>query len=135
VAPFENIEPKHMKVYFVGFLFFMNPSRTVRKIFLETVPIILMVALIPWVPNDFVLLGIYALIIAVAFWLKYEKNEWIFFLFGLAAMTISEYGFISTGVEIFLRRSLFDVMPVWLPLLWAYGFVAIGRAGKMLNNL
>lgn len=113
----------------------MNPLRTSWKISLETIPIILMVALIPFVPNDFILLGIYLCIIAVAFAVKYEKNEWIFFLFGLVAMTVSEYGFISTGVEIFLRQSLFGVMPIWLPLLWAYGFVAIARAGKILNKL
>jgi len=112
----------------------MSSFRTVWKIFLETIPIIVMVGAISIIPNDFILLGIYIIIIAVAFFLRYEKNEWIIFLFGLIAMTISEYGFISTGVEIFLRNSLFGLMPVWLPLLWAYGFVAIRRAGKILNN-
>lgn len=112
----------------------MNSLRTVWKIFLETIPIIAMVALIPMVSNDFILLGTYFTIIAMAFSLKYEKNEWIFFLFGLIAMTVSEYGFISTGVEIFLRNSLLGIMPIWLPFLWAYGFVAISRAEKILNS-
>lgn len=127
----------HEMFYFVCFLIFMNMNlfRTIWKIFLETIPIIVMVSLIPIILNDFILLGLYLTIIAVAFLLKYEKNEWIFFLFGLIIMTVSEYGFINTGVEIFQRNSLFGIMPIWLPFLWAYGFIAIARAGKILNNL
>lgn len=49
-------------------------------------------------------------------------------------MLISEYFFISTGVEIFLRHSLFGIMPVWLPVLWAYGFVVISRSLKILET-
>lgn len=112
----------------------LNKWDASKKIFLETIPIIAMVSLIPVILNDYILLGAYIIIILLAFAIKYERNEWILFLFGLIFMTVAEYGFISTGVEIFLRHSLFGVMPIWLPLLWAYGFVAIGRAGKILNK-
>lgn len=114
-----------MKIFFYFHVLFislliMDLSCKAWKILRETIPIIVMVAMIPVVSNDFILFAVYAVIIAIAFLLKYEKNEWIFFLFGLIAMTLSEYGFISTGVEVFLRQSLLGVMPIWLPLLWAY---------------
>jgi hypothetical protein len=56
-----------------------------------------------------------------------EKNDGIFYLLWFFFMLISESIFISTGIEIFLRNSLFGLMPLWLPFLWAYGFVAIKR--------
>ena len=54
-------------------------------------------------------------------------------VFGFFAMIASEYLFISTGVEKFERNSLLGLMPLWLPFLWAYGFVAIKRAISILG--
>ena len=48
-------------------------------------------------------------------------------------MILSEMIFISTGVEIFVRNTLFGLMPLWLPFLWGYGFVAIKRGIKILE--
>ena len=106
----------------------------IQHIFLNTIPILAMVLLIPFVPSDFLLTGIYVGIIAVSFWVKYEPKDFLFFLFGLGIMTASESLFISTGVETFVRNSLFGLMPLWLPLLWAYGFVAIRRATHILES-
>jgi hypothetical protein len=49
-------------------------------------------------------------------------------------MLISESIFISTGVEKFERNSLFGLMPIWLPFLWAYGFIAIKRAVHIIEK-
>ena len=48
-------------------------------------------------------------------------------------MIIAEYFFVSTGAETFLRKSLFGIMPLWLPFIWAYAFVAMKRAINILN--
>ncbi len=58
----------------------------------------------------------------------------IIIMIGLIAITLSEYFFINTGVETFARQSLFGVMPLWLPLLWGYGFVAIKRSVKIIEK-
>ena len=42
-------------------------------------------------------------------------------------MFFGEYFFIKTGVKTFNRNTLFNIMPLWLPFLWAYVFVAIKR--------
>ncbi len=103
-------------------------------IFLNALPILIMVGLIPLVPNDYNLLLVYILIIGAAFYVKIEKNDILIFIFGFFIMLASEYLFIKTDVETFQRNSLFGTMPVWLPLLWAYGFVAIKRAINILDD-
>ena len=108
--------------------------RLVYRLFLQALPIVLMVALIPFVQNDFLLAGLYMLIVIGSFAVAYSKKDIVFLLFGLVVLFLSEYFFISTGVEIFLRNSLFGIMPLWLPLLWGYAFVAIRRSIVILDE-
>ncbi len=104
------------------------------KILINALPIIIMIALIPIVKNDYLLLAIYICVIGFSFAIKLEKKDMFFFVFGLIIMIISEAFFVSTGVETFIRNSLFGLMPLWLPFLWGYTFVAIRRAIIILNN-
>ncbi|MDO8562148.1 MAG: hypothetical protein Q7S05_05015 [bacterium] len=104
------------------------------RVFLNVIPIVLMIALIPLVQNDFLLSLAYIGIIAVSFLVKYDRNDIIFLIFGFIILSISEYFFISTGVEVFERRTLFGVMPMWLPILWGYAFVAMRRGIMILED-
>ncbi len=97
---------------------------------LAAAPVFVMIALIPFVENDYVLTAIYIGVIAVAS-IRYTRNDRIFLVFGFFMLLLGEYVFISTGVETFERRTLLGVMPLWLPFLWAYIFVAI-RQGALL---
>lgn len=102
------------------------------KIFFNIIPVVLMIGLIPYVPNDHVLAAFYLLIIGLALMYKHEKNDYLALMVGIVGMTISEYFFIQTGVETFTRNSLFGIMPLWLPLLWGYGFIVIKRITAIL---
>lgn len=104
------------------------------QLFLNAVPILLMIGLIPIVKNDFLLTAIYLLIIGSALAIKREPKDITILIFGFFVMIASEYLFVSTGVETFNRNSLLGVMPLWLPCLWAYGFVAIKRGVKILEQ-
>ena len=106
----------------------------IYKIFLNCIPILAMVAMIPLIKNDYLLALAYLIVILTSFFIKIEKNEIKILVLGFLLMMFFEYAFIFTGVESFNRNSLFGVMPIWLPVLWAYGFVAIGRAVKILGN-
>jgi len=106
----------------------MNLRDKFLHIFLQAIPIIIMIRLIPVFKNDYVLTGIFILIIIFAFRYEYHKKEYLFFWFGFFGMLIFEYFFLSRGVEKFLRDSLLGIMPLWLPFLWAYSFVVIKRA-------
>lgn len=81
-----------------------NMSKII-KIFLNIVPIIIMVILISVFKNDYILTAVYILLIIILFFIKREKNEFLIFVFGFFAMIFAEYIFIETGVEIFLRNS------------------------------
>ena len=97
------------------------------NVLINAIPILIMIALIPIVSDDYVLAGLYILIILSVFWLKTDSGDIKALVAGFIFMTISEYIFISTGVETFIRNSFFGIMPIWLPILWAYGFVVIKR--------
>ena len=90
-----------------------------------------MIGLIPLVKNEYLLSLLYIAVILISFKIKYVKNEYKIFIAGFILMIIFEFIFISTGVETFIRNSLFG-MPLWLPFLWGYGFVAIRRVGEYL---
>jgi len=102
------------------------------KIIINALPIVIMIGLIPLIGSDYTLAGVYVLIIAVSLWIRHEPLDATAFVAGLIVMTISEYFFLQTGVETFSRNSLFGIMPLWLPVLWAYGFVVIKRATMIL---
>ena len=105
-----------------------------KNIFLNLIPIIIMIGLIPLVANDYTLTGIYCLIIAIFLFIKKEKKDVLFFIFGFVSLTISEFFFVSTGVETFVRDSLLGIIPVWLPFLWGTAFIAIRRTIKILES-
>jgi hypothetical protein len=104
------------------------------KIFLNAIPVLIMIGLIPYVSNDYILTGVYIVIIAITLFIKIERNDLLILIFGFLIMTASEYLFVSTGVETFNRNSLLSLMPLWLPFLWSYGFVAIKRSALILNS-
>lgn len=112
----------------------MPNKEQLLKILVNAAPIVLMIGLIPFILNDYLLTGIYIVITAVSFLVKREKNDFLFLVFGFFVMIVSEYFFISTGVETFVRNSLFGAMPLWLPFLWAYAFVAMKRGIVILNT-
>lgn len=109
-------------------------AKKIKGIAPHALPVVFMIGLIPIVQDDYILAGIYILITIVFFLINTEKYDTEIFLFGFVALAISEFFFISTGVEIFLRNSLFGIMPVWLPFLWGYAFVAIKRSIKILEG-
>ena len=108
--------------------------KKVLKIFLNSIPILLMIGLIPLIRDDYALTIIYVSISIISLSIKAKKNDFIVYVFGFMIMIVSEYIFISTGVETFIRNSLFGMMPLWLPFLWAYGFIVISRSVKILGD-
>lgn len=105
-----------------------------RRIVICAVPILLMIGLIPLVRNDYALTLLYIGIIVLALLVHRRKYDVIAFFVGFVLMTVAEYLFILTGVEIFLRNTLFGVMPLWLPFLWGYGFVSMKHIEQIVSR-
>lgn len=104
------------------------------RIIVVALPVAGMVALIPFVADDYVLTAIYLGAIALLFSIKRGRNDLLIFAVGFFVMLISEAAFVATGVEQFTRHTLFGIMPIWLPVLWAYAFVAISRGLRILES-
>lgn len=96
--------------------------------------LVVMIAAIPYVTNDYLLVFLYILTPALLFKLAPERHDVIAYLTGLIGITIAELFFINTGVETFNRTTLLGVMPLWLPFLWAYAFMVIKRVLKLLSS-
>lgn len=109
--------------------------KVISHIFLNAIPVLLMIILIPLIANDYLLTILYIIIISFALYIKINKNDLKILMVGFSFMTISEAIFISSGVESFNRTTLFGLMPLWLPFLWGYGFVAIKRTIEILNTI
>lgn len=101
--------------------------KKIRDILLNALPILVMIGLIPLVGNDYLLSFLFLVIIVISLAIRRAPLDLTALILGAVIMTIAEYLFVSTGVETFTRNSLFGVMPLWLPILWAYGFVAMKR--------
>ncbi len=92
-----------------------------------------MIGLIPFIQNDYLLTAADIIIIGISFLIKKEKGDFIIMTTGFGLMILSESFFISTGVETFERQTLFGIMPLWLPFLWAYAFVVMRRSLRILE--
>ena len=103
------------------------PTTLAARVIVTAFPVFFMIALIPYVRDDVLLTGIYLAIIAISA-IRYRREDFIFLMFGFCILLAGEYFFLLTGVEQFERRTLFGVMPLWLPFLWAYIFVTIKRS-------
>lgn len=97
-------------------------------------PIVAMIGLIPLVQNDVTLAVIYMVFSIALLLIKPERNDIPAYGIGLIVITLSEMLFVSTGVETFARNSLFGLIPLWLPILWAYAFVTIKRGLRILDR-
>lgn len=108
--------------------------KKVWHIALNALPILVMIGLIPIISNDYLLSFLFFLVIVIALTIKRTPLDLSALIAGLVLMTFAEYLFVSTGVETFTRTSLFGIMPLWLPILWAYGFVAIKRIVYIIST-
>jgi hypothetical protein len=92
--------------------------------------------LFPWVflftQNEFIVAGWVVILTVFLFSLRYERKEWILFLIGLIAGIIAEVGGdMIAKMQYWNNGSLLGI-PLWLPLLWAFGFIVIRRIGNMI---
>ncbi len=102
----------------------MKPNT--KKIALNIIPVFIMIGLVPLIKNDYYLFFTYIILIGVFLKIRYEKKEYKLLVAGIIFMFLIEFFFISTKVETFTSQTLVN-MPIWLPVLWGYGFISIKR--------
>jgi TctA family transporter len=79
----------------------------------------------------YVTIGILFLI-GLSFAIKYYKKEWKVLLLGMILGFLFEMaGNFVYKAQYWNNASLFGI-PIWLPLMWGYGFIFIRRIGNIL---
>jgi hypothetical protein len=109
-----------------------KPLHRLGLLIANALPVLMMIALVPVIKDDFLLAIVFVVVIAVALLVHYERNDLLVLITGGVLMFIAEWLFLLTGVETFARQSLL-AMPLWLPVLWAYGWVTIKRILRILE--
>ena len=74
------------------------------------------------------------LLIGLSFAIRYYHNEWKVLLFGIVLGFVFEIGGdLIYKAQYWENASLFGI-PIWLPLMWGYGFIFIRRIGNILTK-
>ena len=105
-----------------------------ESIWFQLIPLFLVLVIFFFTQNEWlVTLGIVVLI-TISFLIKYYKNEWRVLLFGIILGFLFEIaGDLVYQAQYWENASLFGI-PVWLPLMWGYGFIFIRRIGNILTK-
>lgn len=119
-------------------MFFRNHNimLKLRSIFLETMPILLGVVLSYFLWQYGVLLAVVYLTLTLALiYAHKDKSELVIFFYGvLVGLLVETVGTSVSGYQSFAEPD-FAGIPVWLPIVWGYGFIAMKRIGVILKDL
>ena len=105
------------------------------KIFIETLPILfgILFSYLFW-QNNFLLLAIYLILSVVLIFWRGDNSEFAIFAYGIIIGGIVEIiGTEVSGYQSFSNPNFLGI-PIWLPIVWGYGFVAMKRIGFILKN-
>ena len=105
------------------------------KILTETWPIIIGIVLsyLFWLDNYW-LFGMYLIMSLVLIWWHKDKTEYFIFVYGiLIGLLVEIIGTQVSGYQSFTKPDFFGI-PIWSPVAWGYGFVAMRRIGDIIRN-
>lgn len=106
------------------------------KIFIETLPIFfgILLAYLFW-QNNILLFIIYLILTLGLIYIHKDKTEFAIFAYGIFIGVIVEViGTQISGYQSFTKPN-FGGIPIWLPITWGYGFVAMKRIGFVIKGL
>ena len=106
------------------------------KVFIETLPIFLGILLSYLFGQNNVLLFIIYLVLTFGLIYSHkDKTEFVIFAYGILIGVIVEVvGTQVSGYQSFVKPD-FGGIPMWMPIVWGYGFVAMKRIGFALKDL
>lgn len=105
------------------------------QIFIETLPILLGIILSYLLWRNSMLLFLVYLILTVGLILwRRDKKEFIIFGYGiLIGFIVETIGTQISGYQSFTEPDFLGI-PLWLPIVWGYGFVAMKRIGDAISS-
>src|SRR3989304_8063467 len=102
-----------------------------KEILIQVVSLLVAFILIAIVKgNELIFTTAIILILLINFKIKYYKNEWTLFFIGMILGF-----FIEVVLGLYYRMQYWENarllgVPIWLPIVWGYGFVFIRRVGN-----
>ncbi|OGF76773.1 hypothetical protein A3E62_00965 [Candidatus Giovannonibacteria bacterium RIFCSPHIGHO2_12_FULL_44_29] len=105
------------------------------KVFIETLPILfgILLSYLFW-QNSFVLFIIYIALSVVLILRHRDNSEFAIFIYGIIIGGLVEViGTQVSGYQSFTEPDFLGI-PMWLPVVWGYGFVAMKRIGIILKS-
>lgn len=105
------------------------------KVFLETLPILfgILLSYLFW-QNNVLLFAVYLVLSLGLMYFHRDKNELMIFIYGIIIGAIVEVtGTKVSGYQSFTNPDVGGI-PLWLPIAWGYGFVAMKRIGFVLKR-
>ena len=109
--------------------------RKLTKVFIETLPILfgIFLSYLFWQDNVLLLIIYLVLTLGLIYFHK-DKPEFIIFAYGILIGAIVEViGTQISGYQSFTKPD-FGGIPIWLPIVWGYGFVAMKRIGFVFKD-
>lgn len=109
--------------------------KKLRKILLETSPILfgIILAYLFW-RNSILLSLIYSTLALGLIYFHKDKTELFIFIYGILIGAIVEViGTQISRYQSFSTHEFFGI-PLWVPIVWGYGFVAMKRVGFVLQE-
>jgi len=105
------------------------------NVFLETLPILfgILLSYLFWQHNVLLFVIYLALSLGLIYYHK-DKSELIIFIYGIVIGAIVEViGTQVSGYQLFTNPDVGGI-PLWVPIAWGYGFVAMKRIGFVLKR-
>ena len=110
----------------------MNIQKLKANAFFQAVQLFFVLVIFFFTQNELIVALWILFLTAAAFYLEYHKNEWKLFLAGIIIGTIIEIGGDAIAKMQFWDDASFFGIPLWLPLIWGYGFIFIRRIGNRI---
>ena len=111
----------------------MNKFRD--SLFFQLIPLFLVQFIFFFTQDEITVILVMLLMLGLSFLIKYEKNEWILFIFGvILGLHFEIGGDLIYSVQNW-ENAHFLSIPLWVPVIWGYGFIFIRRIGNRLITL
>ena len=111
----------------------VHDNSTIRdSILFQIAPLFLVLAVFIFTQHELIVTLCIAAMILGSFSIRYYAGEWKVLILGmLLGFTFEILGDLIYKAQYWENASLLGI-PLWLPLMWGYGFIFIRRIGNML---
>jgi len=110
-------------------------KKTFVPIFLETLPLLIGIFLtyLFW-KNNIILLAVYLIAILIILKIKYQRGDLFALCYGfIIGLLVETVGASVSRYQSFANPDFLGI-PMWLPVVWAYGFVLMKRIGVIIYD-